>query len=137
MTMTPRDLEKIQDPCVLIEAPRFGEAKFYGLWLLAAARAEALWKNASVRRAIRGAARRRYPRFRHRRYHAAIEHSEDFLRRRPTPRTQEMEEWAVMLECVMMAELGFFTLTGDRYQNDNPGAGAGYRHGESGSTEAR
>ena len=29
---------------VLVEAPPWGDADFYGRWLLAAARAEALWK---------------------------------------------------------------------------------------------
>jgi hypothetical protein len=33
-------------PCVLVEGPSWGDAEFYGRWLLAAAEAEAFWKNA-------------------------------------------------------------------------------------------
>jgi hypothetical protein len=38
-------MERI-DPCVLVQSPAWGDAQFYGKWLLAAAKAEALWKNA-------------------------------------------------------------------------------------------
>ncbi len=31
-------------PCILIEGPSWGDAEFYGRWLLAAAQAEAFWK---------------------------------------------------------------------------------------------
>jgi hypothetical protein len=34
------------DLCVLVEGPAWGDAKFYGEWLLAAAKAESLWKEA-------------------------------------------------------------------------------------------
>ena len=34
------------EPYILIEGPRWGDAEFYGRWLLAAAKAEALWKEA-------------------------------------------------------------------------------------------
>jgi len=33
-------------PCVLVEGPSWGDTEFYGRWLLAAAQAEAFWKNA-------------------------------------------------------------------------------------------
>jgi len=33
-------------PYVLVEGPKFGDAEFYGKWLRAVARAEALWKEA-------------------------------------------------------------------------------------------
>jgi hypothetical protein len=36
----------INGPCDLVEGPPWGDAEFYGRWLLAAAEAEALWKNA-------------------------------------------------------------------------------------------
>ena len=41
-------LEEIKEgePYILIEGPRWGDAEFYGRWLLAAAKAEALWKKA-------------------------------------------------------------------------------------------
>jgi len=34
------------NPCVLIEGPSWGNAEFYGKWLLAAAQAETFWKEA-------------------------------------------------------------------------------------------
>ena len=34
------------NPCVLIEGPKWGNAEFYGKWLLAAAQAETFWKEA-------------------------------------------------------------------------------------------
>jgi hypothetical protein len=34
------------DPCVLIEGPTWGDAEFYGKWLLAAGQAETFWKDA-------------------------------------------------------------------------------------------
>lgn len=34
------------DPCVLVEGPKWCDAKFYGEWLLAAAFAQSLWKQA-------------------------------------------------------------------------------------------
>ena len=34
------------DPCVLVEGPVWGDAQFYGEWLLAASKAESLWKEA-------------------------------------------------------------------------------------------
>ena len=34
------------DPYILVQGPAWGDAQFYGKWLLAAAEAEALWKDA-------------------------------------------------------------------------------------------
>ncbi len=33
-------------PCILVEGPNWGDAEFYGKWLLAAAQAETFWKEA-------------------------------------------------------------------------------------------
>jgi hypothetical protein len=33
-------------PCALVEGPRWADAEFYGRWLLAAAKAEMLWREA-------------------------------------------------------------------------------------------
>jgi hypothetical protein len=35
-----------EDFCVLVEGPAWGDAQFYGEWLLAAAKAQVLWKEA-------------------------------------------------------------------------------------------
>ena len=34
------------DPCVLVQGPAWGDAQFYGEWLLAAGKAETFWKEA-------------------------------------------------------------------------------------------
>jgi hypothetical protein len=34
------------DPCVLVQGPAWGDAQFYGDWLLAAGKAETFWKEA-------------------------------------------------------------------------------------------
>jgi hypothetical protein len=34
------------DPYILVQGPAWGDAQFYGEWLLAAAKAEAYWKEA-------------------------------------------------------------------------------------------
>jgi hypothetical protein len=59
--MLPSDIETPGDPCALIEGARFGDADFYGKWLLAAADAEALWKMITTRQAVHHLTRRRYP----------------------------------------------------------------------------
>jgi hypothetical protein len=38
--------DDMSEPCVLIEGPMWADVKFYGLWLLAAAKAEELWLRA-------------------------------------------------------------------------------------------
>jgi hypothetical protein len=43
--MKEHSIEK-SEPCILIEEPRWADAEFYGKWLLAAAKAEALWTEA-------------------------------------------------------------------------------------------
>ena len=37
------------DPYVLVQGPAWGDAQFYGEWLLAAAKAEAYWKPTRMR----------------------------------------------------------------------------------------
>jgi hypothetical protein len=34
------------NPCIVVEGPAWGDAKLYGKWLLAAAKAEVIWKDA-------------------------------------------------------------------------------------------
>lgn len=36
------------NPCAVIESPKWGDAGFYGKWLLAAAHAETLWNDARI-----------------------------------------------------------------------------------------
>lgn len=44
--MTQKDSNQECEPCILVEGPMWGDTKFYGKWLLAAAKADALWKKA-------------------------------------------------------------------------------------------
>jgi hypothetical protein len=59
--MLPSDIKTPEDPCALIEGARFGDAHFYGKCLLAAAKAEALWKMIQSDKQVHHLARRRYP----------------------------------------------------------------------------
>jgi hypothetical protein len=106
------------DPCVLIEGARLGDANFYGAWLLVTARVEAMWK--------------------------AIQHEEQFLGLTclAVPDlgagaieimssitgnccivgllAEEFEQGAHLTAIVMLAELGLLTPTGSRYQMTIP-----------------
>jgi hypothetical protein len=43
---TPVPIMKATAQCILVQGPRWGDALFYGEWLLAAAKAETFWKHA-------------------------------------------------------------------------------------------
>jgi len=45
-TRTNPEVMNVTKPYVLVEGPKWGDAEFYGRWLLAAGKAEALWKEA-------------------------------------------------------------------------------------------
>jgi hypothetical protein len=42
----PSECDHEDYPCILVEGPPWGDAEFYGKWLLAAAKAESFWKEA-------------------------------------------------------------------------------------------
>lgn len=44
--MSPKDSIHNSDRYILVEGPKWGNAEFYGEWLRAAAKAEALWNKA-------------------------------------------------------------------------------------------
>ena len=106
-------------PCVLIEGPSWGDAEFYARWLSDAAQANALLKEAN----------KSDPEF-----SKAIETLEvvkviDFgiaatlflSQLAEYAYTFIVDEDAVdLVEFVLMAEMGFFTRTGDRYQMTLP-----------------
>lgn len=105
--------------CALIEGPSWGDAEFYGHWLLDAAKANALLKEANKSDAE---------------FRKAIETLEvtqviDFgiaatlflARLAEQAYSFIVDEDALDLaEFVLMAEMGFFTRTGDRYQMTLP-----------------
>ena len=102
-------------PCVLIEGPRIGDAAFYGEWLLAAAKADGLWKEAFTCRSFQSQVGR-----------LTIAYLPDFGIAASRMLSQLLEDFVSFVipldegvdqqELVMMVELGFFGLTGQRYQ---------------------
>jgi hypothetical protein len=104
----------MNDPCVLIEGPKWADAKVYGNWLLAAAKAEALWKQAL-----------KDPVFAKKIERLLVCFMPDFSIGATimlAHLTEEFVAFSLQLdseegdEFVMMAEMGFFALTGERYQ---------------------
>jgi hypothetical protein len=105
------------EPCILIEGPRRGDADFYGRWLIAAARANALWKKALEDCDFAKQVDR-----------LTIAYEPDFslgatalLSRLADDLTSviirlDAEEVELAEELVVMASMGFFILTGARYQ---------------------
>jgi len=102
----------------LIEGPRYGDAEFYGRWLLATARAEELWKTAYAE-----------PEFKSRVQSLCIVYVPDFgmagavllaklLKNFSTARVRLEPELGD--EFTMMVGMGFFVLTGNRYQMTIP-----------------
>lgn len=100
--------------CVLVEGPRWGDAEFMGNWMLAVAKVETLWeealKDSNFERQIDRLLVAYIPHFG---ISAAImlsqlgkHHNSSFL----------VEFDGDEEEFVMMVEMGFFVLTGDRYQ---------------------
>ncbi len=100
--------------CILVEGPRWGDAAFYGKWLMAAAKANALWEKA----------------IKDRNFQQEIErlmwfYIPDFaicatvlityLRRSLASLRVYLGDWEAE-EFIIMLELGFFVRTGERYQ---------------------
>jgi hypothetical protein len=112
--MLPGDIETPEDPCALIEGARFGDAHFYGKWLLAAAEAEALWKMIQLDKQFTTLLNPEIPDLGVGAilFLAGIKKNCCIVNLR---RTDSMTEWPIMLEFVMLTALGFFTLAGDRY----------------------
>jgi hypothetical protein len=112
--MLSSDIETPEDPCALIEGAEFGDANFYGKWLLAAAKAEALWKMIQSDKQFTILLGGDIPDlgvgaiF----FLAGIKKHCCIVSLR---RTDDMVEFPIMVEFVLLAALGFFTLAGDRY----------------------
>jgi hypothetical protein len=105
------------EPYILIEGPRWGDAEFYGKWLLAAAKAEALWKEAisdpSFEKQIELVTMFVIPDF-------SIGATVLLSKFEKNPFSISVgltsEDVDLFNEIVMMVEMGFFVLTGERYQ---------------------
>jgi len=112
--------------CILVEGPRYGDATFYGHWLLSAAKANELLQQA----------KRDDPTFG--REIAILEESQfldfgisatRFISRFAdkefdtfviTTKPEDLNTLYDLVDFVLMVEMGFFTLTGDRYQTTLP-----------------
>jgi hypothetical protein len=112
---------KESEPYILVEGPKWGDAEFYGKWLLAAAKAEALWKEALED-----------PIFEKQVEPLTIGEIPDFgmgatvmlsqLKKNLASFTVRLRgEYTLLVEdFVMMIEMGFFVLTDQRYQMTIP-----------------
>jgi hypothetical protein len=120
--MLPSYIKTAKDPCALIEGAGFGEADFYGRWLIAAAEAESIWKIIQREEQFFGLTWGDIPDLGLGAIYilSRIKHDYCIVSLRPT---QEMVEWPIMLEFVLMVELGLLTLTGTHYQITIPPRG--------------
>jgi hypothetical protein len=115
--MLPHYIKTAEDPCALIEAAHLGDATFYGTWLLAAAKAEALWKVVRNEAQVSGLTWGSIPDLGAGAIHivSSIKETCCIVCLRPT-----LWNWPMMLEFAMMVDLGLLTLTGNRYQMSIP-----------------
>jgi hypothetical protein len=116
--MNPQDFDHKTEPHVLVEGPRWGDAEFYSKWLLAAAKADVLWKKAitddpSFKKQVEAVTAYCIPDFR---IAATVMLSrfEENLASIMVGLTED--DWLEFNEVAMMAEMGFFVITGARYQ---------------------
>ena len=119
--MSPENSIKVRDPYILVEGPKRCDAEFYGKWLLMAAKAEALWEKALAD-----------PDFEKRVFSLVSGEIPDFGRGATVMLSRLEKDFisfklrvfrnymSLVEEFVMMAEMGFFVLTGQRYQMTIP-----------------
>jgi hypothetical protein len=115
--MSADDVINGTEPYILVEGPMWGDAEFYGKWLLAAAKAEALWKKAIEDPIFATQVERlivlEIPNFS---IGATVllsrveKNLASFIVRLNSEEVTLVEEFA------MMVGMGFFVLTGQRYQ---------------------
>ncbi len=101
-------------PCILVEGPRWSDAKFYGEWLIAAAEANSLCKKAFADDDFDYFCTWTLgykPNFGHTAFNLMarlFENSASFV--------VPLEEWYGVAEFVIMIQMGFCVRTGQRYQ---------------------
>ena len=115
--MNPKNFINENEPYILVEGPKWGDAEFYGEWLSMAAKAEALWKEAL-----------KNPIFEEQVDQLTIIFIPEFSIGATVMVSQlekNLASFAIQLNgeqvdlvdmFVMMADMGFFVLTGQRYQ---------------------
>ncbi len=104
----------IDERCILVEGPRWGDAAFYGKWLIAAAKANALWEKAikdhNFQQEIERLMWFYIPDF-----GICATILITYLRRSLASVRVYLRDWEAE-EFTIMLELGFFVKTGERYQ---------------------
>jgi hypothetical protein len=110
--------ETPDDPCVLIEGARLGDANFYGAWLLAAAKLEAMWKTIQHEEQFLGLTCLAVPDL----GAGAIEIMSSIKENCCIVGVvaEEFVDGALLTEIAMLTELGLLTPTGSRYQMTLP-----------------
>jgi len=105
-------------PCVLVQGPSWGDAEFYGRWLLAAAEAETFWRHAyedsEFRKRVDRVCVVYMPHFGISATAIIIELGEYRTSLTIDLNSEESENFA------MMAAMGFFTFSAPRYQMSIP-----------------
>jgi hypothetical protein len=103
------------EPFILIEGPMWGDAEFYGKWLLAAAKAAALWKTSIKDPNFEKQIERLtvIPEFSLSASFYLFQVQKNLV---SFTIPLNCEDWGEVEEFTMMAEMGFFVLTGQRYQ---------------------
>jgi hypothetical protein len=102
--MLPSYIKAAKDRCALIEGAGFGDVSFYGRWLLAAAAAETHWKTIRNEEEFFGLTWGAIPDLAVGALHmlAGIRSNYCVVSVRP----EEMVDWPIMLEFVLLIELG-------------------------------
>jgi hypothetical protein len=105
------------EPFILAEGPRWGDAQFYGKWLLAAAKAEALWQQVlSDPNANPDIERLTVCYFPHFGIAATMIIAQFEKELASIAIGINSEPYQLVEEFAMMVQMGFFSLTGQRYQ---------------------
>jgi hypothetical protein len=111
---------KETEPCVLVHGPVWGDAGFYGEWLLAASKAEAFWKKAYLGKEFQKQIDR-----------VCVVYFPDFGIAASVMIMRLREHWTTFVldlnseegdHFTMMAEMGFFEQNGALYRMTLPGA---------------
>jgi hypothetical protein len=105
------------EPYILVEGPRWADAKFYAKWLLMATKTQALWESAikdtRFKKQIDRLMVLYHPQFDHIASLFLFQLKENLV---SFAFPLYSENWAAVEQFALMAEMGFFVLTDQRYQ---------------------
>lgn len=102
---------------ILVEGPKWADAKFYAKWLLMATKTQALWENANkdtrFKKQIDRLTVLHHPQFDHIASLFLFQLKENLV---SFTFPLYSEDWTAVEQFTLMAEMGFFVLTSQRYQ---------------------